>query len=110
VTSILQNTDLDSSVAANIHPQPSFYVTSFDHPPGEPHAVFSLGNFFGSGDVFVTIPWQSLQLTKPSKSLNLSVFRAGMVAHTLERARVASLEIKRDAKGCIKVTARKNPQ
>ncbi len=108
VKSILQNTDLDSSLAANIPHQRSFYLTSSDQTPEEPHAVFALGNFFGSGDVFVKIPWQSLQLTNPLKPLNVSVFRAGMVAHPLERANVASLEIKRDTRGCIKVTARKN--
>jgi hypothetical protein len=106
---VIQNTALDSSVPAASHPQRGFYVTSSDQAPDEPHAVFALGNFFGNGDVFVKIPWQSLELTKPLKSLNVSVFPAGIVSHKLERTNVASLEIKRDASGCIKVTARKNP-
>ena len=55
----------------------------------------ALGNFFGDGNVFVKIPWQPLQLTNPLKSLNVSVSRAGIVAHQLERTNVASLEIKR---------------
>ena len=107
VKSILQNTDLDTSVSTSIHPPGSFYFTSSDQTPDEKQAVFALGNFFGNGDVFVKIPWQSLQLSKPMKSLNVEVYPARIVSHGLARTNAASLEIKRDANGCIKITARK---
>jgi hypothetical protein len=74
-----------------------------------PNAVFALGNFFGNGEVFVAIPWQSLQLKNPSKLLNVNVLPAEIEFHELERTLVASLEIKRDANGCVRVTAHKNP-
>lgn len=106
--SILQNTHLNSSVPINNYPQQTPHVTSSDHTPDIPHAVFALGNFFGNGDVFVKIPWQSLQLTKPLKSLHVDIFPTGNGPHKLKRPNAASLEIKRDASGCIKVTARKN--
>jgi hypothetical protein len=104
----LQNTVPDWSGTINRHPQGGYYFTSSDQTTDEPHAVFALGNFFGNGDVFVKIPWQSLQLTKPSKSLNLNIVPAGISSRKFERSNVASLEIKRDASGCIQVTARKN--
>jgi hypothetical protein len=105
----LQNTDRESRVSADHYTQDGFYLPSFNQAPDEPFAVFALGNFFGDGDVFVKIPWQSLQLTKPIQSLNVSVFPAGIMFQKSERTNVASLEIKSNASGCIKVTARKNP-
>jgi hypothetical protein len=105
----LQNTHRESNVSADHYPQDGSYLPSFDQTRDEPHAVFALGNFFGDGDAFVKIPWQSLQLTKPIQSLNVSVFPAGIMSQKSERTNVASLEIKSDASGCIKVTARKNP-
>ena len=108
VNSILQNTVLDLSVPTNSYPPRGFYFTSSDQTLDEPHAVFALGNFFGNGDVFVKIPWRSLQLSQPLKSLNVEVVPAGIVFQKSGRTNAASLEIKRDANGCIKVTARKN--
>ena len=105
----LQNMNLDWRVSNTIHPERAFHFTSSDQTTDEPHAVFALGNFFGNGDIFVKIPWQSLQLTKPSESLNVKVFPTGIVSQKMKLAVVASLEIKRDGSGCIQVTARKNP-
>ena len=122
-----QNTDLDLSRRGGRSNKPAYsfkstetastaghlqcvtHFTPSDPAIDEPHAVFALGNFFGNGEVFVAIPWQSLQLTKPLKSLNVNVFPTGIVSNKLERTIVASLELKRDSSGCIQVTARKNP-
>ena len=93
---------------ADEHLQHVTQFTSSGQPSDEPHAVFALGNFFGNGNVFIGIPWQSLQLAKPSKSLNIKIFPAASVSDKLERMNIASVEIKRDASGCIQVTARKN--
>lgn len=104
----LQNAYPDRTVISNSRSQCGFHFTSFGQPTDEPHAVFALGNFFGAGDVFVAIPWQTLQLARPSNSLNIKVFPAGAMPHKSEHTNGASLEIKRDASGCIQVTARKN--
>ncbi len=74
----------------------------------EPSAVFALGNFFGEGEVFVAVPWQSLHFAITSQSANAKVFTVGKVSRKFERTIVASVEIKPDSSGCIKVTARKN--
>lgn len=105
----LQNMNLDWSGSNSIHPEGAFHFTLSDQTSDEPHAVFALGNFFGDGDIFVKIPWQSLQLTKPSKSLNIDVVPAGITSRQFGRSNGASLEIKRDTSGCIQITARKNP-
>ena len=105
----LQNAYPDRTVITNGRSQRGFHFTPFGHPTDEPHAVFALGNFFGNGDVFVAIPWQTLQLARPSKSLNINVFPAGAMPHKSEHTNAALLEIKRDASGCIQVTARKTP-
>jgi hypothetical protein len=107
--SILQNSNLDSNPSSTIPPQRTFHFTSPDQTTDEPHAVFALGNFFGDGDIFVKIPWQSLQLTKPSKSLNIDIGPAETISREFGRSNEASLEIKRDASGCIQIIARKNP-
>ena len=104
----LQNAYPDRTVITNGRSQRGFHVTPFGQPTDEPHAVFALGNFFGNGDVFVAIPWQTLQLARPSKSLNINVFPTGAMPHKSQHTNVASLEIKRDASGCIQVIARKN--
>jgi hypothetical protein len=91
------------------HLHRSLPLTLSNQTMDEPRAVFALGNFFGSGELFVSIPWQSLQLTKPSKTLRVKVFPDGIVSRKLERMIVTSLEIKRDVGGCIRVIARKPP-
>jgi hypothetical protein len=106
---ILHNTVRDSSVSANVLPQRSFYFTSSDRALDEPHAVFAFGNFFGNADIFIVIPWQYLQLRKPSKPLNIDIVSAWIISRKFGRSNRASLEIKRDASGCIKIIARKNP-
>ena len=102
-----QNASPDRTVINNGRPQRSLHFTSPGPAADEPHAVFALGNFFGNGDVFVAIPWRSLQLARPSKALNISVFPVGAVPHKSQHTNAALLEIKRDATGCIQVTARK---
>ena len=100
---------MDWNVSSNIHPEYAFHVSSSAQTVDEPHAVLALGNFFGDGDIFVKIPWQFLQLSKPSKSLSIGILRTGLISRKLARETVGSLEIKRDANDCIQITARKNP-
>lgn len=104
-----QNAYPDRTIITNRRRQRGFHFTSSGQPTDEPLAVFALGNFFGDGEVFVAVPWQSLQLATLSKSLNINTFRAGVTPHESQRTNAALLEIKRDASGCIQVTARKNP-
>lgn len=105
----LQNAYPDRTVITNGRPPRGLHFSSSGPAADEPHAVFALGNFFGDGDVFVAIPWQSLQLARPSKSLNINVFPVGAMPHKSRHTNAALLEIKRDASGCIQVTARKTP-
>ena len=105
----LQNAYPDRTVINNGRPQRGLHFTSPGPAADEPHAVFALGNFFGNGDVFVAIPWRSLQLARPLKSLNINVFPVGDTPHKSQHTNAALLEIKRDASGCIQVTARRNP-
>ena len=104
-----QNASPDRTVITNGSPPRGLHFSSSGPAADEPHAVFALGNFFGDGDVFVAIPWQSLQLARPSKSLNINVFPVGAMPHKSRHTNAALLEIKRDASGCIQVTARKTP-
>jgi hypothetical protein len=69
------------------------------------HAVFALGDFLGKGDAFVTIPWETLQLKQPKTRVTLPVYYPASTAggqHTIDFARV---EIRREARNCITVTA-----
>lgn len=108
MNSMFQNEESDWSASTNGQPQLTFDVTSSVQTTDEPHAVFALGNFFGDGNVFVKIPWQSLQLAQLSKSLNINIIPTEIIAGKSVPTNAASLEIKRDASGCIRVTARKN--
>ena len=95
----LQNAYPDRTAITNGRPQRGLHFTSSGSAAAEPHAV----------DVFVAIPWQSLQLARPSKSLNINVVPVGAMPHKSQHTNAALLEIKRDASGCIQVTARKSP-
>ncbi len=104
-----QNASPQRTVITNGRPQRGLHFTSSGPTADEPHAVFALGNFFGKGDVFVAIPWQSLLLGRLSKSLKINVFPVGAIPHKSQHTNATLLEIKRDESGCIQVTARKNP-
>lgn len=99
----------DGNVSSGIHSAYAFHYTSSDQTADELNAVFALGNFFGEGNSYVKIPWQFLQLTKSSESLNVDIFPAANISRKMGRSNVASLEIKRDTNGCVQITARKYP-